>query len=177
MEKQRHLYEVLLRYGPKGFIGGHAVDADHFIDDAGVVHASTALQPRPIREDEVGEIIGAESAKLIEHIAALKDQVQSETARADAGIGALEALQEQMDRFSTSADSMAKRLKRPAVAEAVEETSKEETMTEEEKELGVERTKPEHPAHPAKPGGPVPFDSPPPLPPPDPPQDPGPIGP
>lgn len=50
---------------------------------------------------------------------------------------------------------------------------------EEEKELGVERTKPEHPAHPAKPGGPIPFDSPPqgPPPPPPPPQNDEPTGP
>lgn len=63
------LYELLVRLGPYGFIGAHAIDLERVSDGAEII-AERELPARPLTEAEAGAILGAESARLIEQLGA-----------------------------------------------------------------------------------------------------------
>jgi len=65
IQRTTHLYEVLYRGGPGGFQGAHAVDLER-VADGEQIYAETLLPARPITEAEFGDLLGGQSAALIE---------------------------------------------------------------------------------------------------------------
>lgn len=88
LKKQKHLYEILLRFDADGFRGAHVVDLETITDDGEIVSAKE-LPARPITEEEVGSIIGSTNAKVIE--------------QADAALAARHAMELERDNAKQSA--------------------------------------------------------------------------
>lgn len=59
------LYEILLRFNANGYQGAHVIDLEQVIEDGNVI-SERELPARPITEAEIGTIIGAQSAALVE---------------------------------------------------------------------------------------------------------------
>lgn len=85
IEKTSFLYEVLLRFGPDGLSGAHAIDMVRIVDTgSGEVIAENEELARPITQAEVSDILGAETAGMIEQIGRLEAEVAELTAQLDA---------------------------------------------------------------------------------------------
>lgn len=108
MAKQTFLYELLIRLGPDGYVGGHAVDLVRFTDDTdGELIADRESPPRAVTLQEASDLLGAESAALLVQLSNLTAELaaaqgraeQAEaaaevaTARADVAESALQAVQ------------------------------------------------------------------------------------
>lgn len=65
LKKTTALYEMLIRFGPDGYIGAHVIDAET-VTDGGEVIAHKSLPARPVTKSELGSLLGANNAKLIE---------------------------------------------------------------------------------------------------------------
>lgn len=65
LAKNTHLYEVLIRFGPDGYRGAHVIDLE-LITDGDEIVSGKELPARPLTKAEIGPIIGATNAKLIE---------------------------------------------------------------------------------------------------------------
>jgi hypothetical protein len=98
IEKHSYLYEILIRFDEDGFAGAHVKDLETVFDaDDGVVYSAKETEPRNVTEAEVGEILGAQAAVLIETV----DRERVRAAAAEAGLGqaneALAAVQAQCE--------------------------------------------------------------------------------
>jgi hypothetical protein len=65
IERTSHLHEILIRFGPDGYRGAHVIDLERVVD-GGELISERELPARPVTQAEIGPIIGAENARLIE---------------------------------------------------------------------------------------------------------------
>lgn len=65
LKKSTDLYEVLVRFGPDGFVGAHVIEAETVHEGKDVL-AFKELPARPVTKAEIGGLLGANTAKLIE---------------------------------------------------------------------------------------------------------------
>lgn len=126
LKKQTSLYEILVRFGPKGFVGAHAIDMEEVIDGK-EVHSAKELPPRPVTEAEFKELLGAQTAKLIEAAdAARAERDEHAKARAEAEQAQTEA-EGRADRIEADRLRLAKESQ--ARAEAFARLAKEHEAT------------------------------------------------
>lgn len=62
---QTFLYEILIRFDADGYRGAHVIDLQTVTDGEEVL-AAKPLDPRPVDPAEVGQILGENSARLIQ---------------------------------------------------------------------------------------------------------------
>ena len=65
LKKSTDLYEVLVRFGPEGYRGAHVIDAETVMDGDEVL-AHREHPARPVTKAELGSLLGARNATLIE---------------------------------------------------------------------------------------------------------------
>lgn len=81
IERETHLYEILLRFNSDGYQGSHVIDLE-IMTENGAVISERELPARSITEAEVGGIIGQQSARLVEAAdAAIAQAAESDRAR------------------------------------------------------------------------------------------------
>lgn len=69
IDKETHLYEILVRFGPEGYRGSHVQDLIRVIDtETGQVYSEQPTDARPVTKAEIGSLIGAKNAGLIEEL-------------------------------------------------------------------------------------------------------------
>jgi hypothetical protein len=84
IKKTTHLYEILIRFDGGGYKGSHVIDLER-VTDGNTVYAENPGVARPVTLEEVGDLLGAETTRLIE-------QLDREIARADAAEALLDNL-------------------------------------------------------------------------------------
>jgi len=82
IERNTLLYELLVRLGPDGFLGAHAIDLERVTDGDEVI-AERELPARPLSELEAGTILGAENARMVEQLAAEQIATAAQRVRAE----------------------------------------------------------------------------------------------
>lgn len=65
LTKTKCIYELLYRGGPKGFVGAHVIEMECVYEDGEKI-GERFFPARPITEAEFREMLGGESAALIE---------------------------------------------------------------------------------------------------------------
>lgn len=81
--RKTFLYEVLIRFGPDGLRGIHAIDMEQIVE-GDVVHAETAQPARPVGREDLADLVGEQATNLIEQVTAALAEVEAQRARADA---------------------------------------------------------------------------------------------
>lgn len=83
ISRKTFLYEVLMRFGPEGLQGVHAIDLEQIVEGK-TVHAETALPARPVEPAELAALIGEKATDLIEQVSAALAEADVQRSRADA---------------------------------------------------------------------------------------------
>lgn len=97
VERQTTLYEVLVRFGPEGLRGAHAMDLERLIDtDTGDVISEQEGKARPITVEEVGELLGTENAALLEAVDKEKSRAAAIEANAADLVRTVASLEDQL---------------------------------------------------------------------------------
>lgn len=92
------LYEVLARFNSAGFQGAHAIDIEQVADGTEVI-SEKELPARPITQAEFGDLLGGQTAALIE--------------AADTAMEALRRVTEERDRAQAALDNLPKPAEAP----------------------------------------------------------------
>lgn len=76
IERKKDLYEILIRFGPEGLSGAHAIDLERVIDtETSELLAERQGAARPITLEEVGAYLGEKNAALIESLEGARAEV------------------------------------------------------------------------------------------------------
>jgi len=90
IERNTFLFEFLVRMGPGGFVGAHAIDLER-VSDGDEVIAERELPARPLTEAEAGTILGTENARMVEMLSAEQAATAAQRARAETAEARAEA--------------------------------------------------------------------------------------
>lgn len=118
------LYEILVRFGPSGFQGAHAIDIDEIVD-GDEVKAAKELPARPITSAEMSEMLGNHSAALIEAADAARAAAREADARATRAAHDRDAAVRAAEEWQKQAEELAKRLKLRAELDALKAAASE----------------------------------------------------
>lgn len=66
MASKTFLYDITARFGPDGFVGAHAIDMKRTIDDDDGDVTDKEFPARPITADEFTDLLGGQTAALIQ---------------------------------------------------------------------------------------------------------------
>lgn len=83
--KLRGLYEVLYRFNLGSFVGAHSVQVERITDDeTGEVYAEKVLDPEAVTIEQASALIGGEVSGVLAQCSALRAEIVTTEARADA---------------------------------------------------------------------------------------------
>lgn len=88
-DHRKGLYEVLIRFDHNGYKGSHVIEADYFVGDDGVLIADKIAEAMPITQQQVGDLLGGETAGLIEQLEAARAAHLAAVVQAEATIAEL----------------------------------------------------------------------------------------
>jgi hypothetical protein len=74
---QTFLYEILLRFGPAGLVGAHAIDVERVADGDQVI-ADRAEPAREITSEDVATLVGEQNATLVQQLSAAQARIMDD---------------------------------------------------------------------------------------------------
>lgn len=103
IEKKIHLYEILIRLGPDGYKGSHAIDLEIVEDtETSEVLVQKESPARPITLKEAGKLLGDKFTGVVEKLEAERARAASLADDLDATKAQLEAATEKLARISAA---------------------------------------------------------------------------